>query len=313
MKQFFAKNSPLVILAGLCVVFAAVSTDFRQPRNFATVAYRTSDVGIIAVGQTLVIITAGIDLSVGSVAALSGVVCGLTIVTAGLPMVFGVMAGLLTGFACGMINGLLTTKGRIPSFIATLGMLMVAHGFALILTKGVPIFGFPPGFDYLGGARGWIVPVLITVSIATIFAIVLNFTRFGRAIFACGGNLQSARLSGIPVDRVRVGAFAITGLLAGLAGVIIASRTSIADPNAAEGYELDTIAACVIGGASLMGGQGGAFGSLAGALIMSIMVNFCTLHDFDVYWQYVLVGSLIIALVYYDSLRKRNAGLLQDM
>jgi len=318
MKRFLARHSPLVILAGLCLVLAALVPDFGRPGNLQSVAYRTSVVGMIAVGQTLVVITGGIDLSVGSVAALSGVVSALLMTRAGLPVPLGVVAGCLTGLLCGLVNGLLTAKGRMPAFIATLGMMMAARGAALLAARGVTISNLPASFLYLGGTRdvmglrGWWIPVALTLLAAAVVSVILGTTRFGRAIFAVGGNATGARLSGVAVDWVRIAAFATCGLLTGFAGVLLTSRTSIADPSAAEGMELDAIAACVIGGASLMGGEGGPIGSLAGALIMNVLVNVCNLKHYDVYWQLILIGGLIVLLVYYDSLRKRRAGLLRD-
>jgi ribose/xylose/arabinose/galactoside ABC-type transport system permease subunit len=220
--------------------------------------------------------------------------------------------GTLTGLACGLVNGLLSTKARIPAFIATLGMMMAARGAALLLTDGKNVYRLPDAFDFLGGTEGRWIPVSITVAITLFFAVVLTFTRYGRALFATGGNPVGARLSGIPVDRVRILAFSLAGLLTGFAGMMLTSRTGIGDPKAATGMELDAIAACVIGGASLMGGEGGVVGSLAGALIMNVLVNFFTLSDYEVYWQNVLIGGLIIGLVFYDTLRKRRAGLIKE-
>jgi len=323
MKRILARHSPLVILAMLCIALAVLSPEFRQPVNLQRVAYRTSVVGIVAIGQALVIVVGGIDLSVGSVAALAGVVAGLTMKACGhedgaaleypfYAACLGACAGSMAGLTCGLINGTLCAKGRIPPFIATLGMMLIARGTALLMSGGVPVSGLPDAFYYLGGTRGWYIPVSITAGIAAIFGVVLAFTRFGRAVYATGGNVTGARLSGIAVARVRITAFSVCGLLAGFGGVMLASRTSIATPSAGEGMELDAIAACVIGGASLMGGEGGALGSLAGALIMNVLDNFCRLRNLDVYWQKVLVGALIIGLVYYDGWRKRRAGLTRE-
>lgn len=321
MKRFLARHSPLVILAGLCIVLAVLEEDFRQPRNMQQVAYRTCVVGLVAIGSTLVIVSGGIDLSVGSVAALSGVIGAVAMKDHGMPVPAGIAIGSMVGLLCGLINGLLTTKARIPSFIATLGMMMAARGAALLASGAVPIplSGLDRSFRYLGGSfqfadgsSGWWVPVLITVSLATAFTIVMTFTRYGRALFATGGNATGARLSGISTDNVRITAFALAGLLTGFAGMMLSSRTAIADPSAGEGMELDAIAACVIGGASLMGGEGGVLGSLAGALIMNILVNFFNLRDYNVHWQNVLIGGLIIILVAYDTYRKRRAGLIKD-
>ncbi|HOZ49344.1 MAG TPA: ABC transporter permease [Candidatus Hydrogenedentes bacterium] len=326
MRRFVARHSPLFILAGLCLILAIVSEDFRQPRNLQKVAYRTSVVGIMATGQILVILTAGIDLSVGSIAALAGVVAcvsmkklgvpaageGAELIISGFDVCAGVAIGALVGLLGGAINGFLVTKGKIPPFIVTLGMMMVARGIALLVSGAVSVSGLPESFKYLGGSRGWYIPVGITAAIAAVFAVTLAFTRFGRAVYATGGKLTAARLSGIAVDRVRFLCYSLCGLLCGFAGVVLASRTAIAQPTGAESYELDAIAACVIGGASLMGGEGGCVGALAGALIMQVLLNFCNLRGFDVYWQKVLIGALIIILVYYDNFRKRRAGLLHE-
>lgn len=325
MKFFIARHSPLFMLAALCILLALVSEDFRGARNLQSVAGRTSEIGIIAIGELVVILTGGIDLSVGSVAALGGVVSGMTMnalhgagwagLDAGggaLSAAVGILAGCAVGFLCGLQSGLLVTKGRIPPFIATLGTMMYARGFCLILSGGKQIYGLPPAFFWIGGAKAWWVPVLLTLVFMCCFAIMLNHTRFGRALYATGGNLQAARLSGLPVDAQRTWAYILSGTLAGFAGVVLASRTSVAAPTAAEMYELDAIAACVIGGASLMGGEGGAVAALAGALIMTVLRNYCNLEDIDVYWQQVFVGALIVLLVYYDNYRKRKVGVLKE-
>lgn len=317
MKKFLARHSPLAILACLCVLLAILAPAFRSADNLTNVAYRTVVVGIMAVGQTLVILTAGIDLSVGSVAALSGIVTCLLAKThiaesVSVPVMACVLAGCSTGLLCGLINGTLVAKGRIPPFIVTLGMMMVARGLAQLLSGSISLPAPGGWFPYLGGAKGWWIPVAIMLVTTIFFAVVLATTRFGRAVYAVGGNLSTARLSGIPVDRVRIGAYALCGLMAGFAGVILTSRTTIGSPTAGQGMELDAIAGCVIGGSSLMGGEGGCVGTLAGALIQSVLINFCNLKRLDSYWQQVLVGVLIVALVYYDSVRKRRAGVLKD-
>lgn len=320
MKRFLARHSPLIILAGLCLAMALISERFRQPGNLQDVCGRTCVTAIIAVGELLVILTAGIDLSVGSVAALSGVIAAKSMSEWGLPMPVGVVAGILVGLLCGVVNGLLVTKGRIPPFIATLGTMMASRGIALLVAKSCPINVLVKSFQWLGGSKvlegggtAWWVPVLLAISIAIFFSVLLASTRFGRSIYALGGNLQAARLSGIPVDRVRTGAYALCGLLAGVGGVVLASRTSIGNPTGAEMMELDAIAGCVIGGASLMGGEGGAVAAVAGALIIMVLRNFCNLRNYDANWQQVYVGALVVILVFYDNYRKRKAGLLKDV
>jgi len=319
MTRFIAKHSPLFMLAALCIGLAVYSDTFRTMGNLQNVATRTSEVAVLATGELLVILTGGIDLSVGSVAALGGVLSCLSIkamVEAGLPeglaVTLGVLAGAGAGLICGLINGLLITRGKIPPFIVTLGMMMVARGLALIVSGGNNIFGLPDAFLWLGGGKVWWVPVLVTLVIVITASVTLSHTRFGRSLYAIGGGLQAARLSGISVDACRTAAYAISGLLAGFAGVMLASRTRLAAPAAAEMYELEAIAGCVIGGASLMGGEGGPIAALAGALIMTVLRNFCNLQNIPVYWQQVLVGVLVVALVYYDNYRKRKTGLITD-
>jgi len=322
VKRFVAKHSPLFILAAICIVFAVVSPPFRTSNNLQQVLARTTFVGVLAIGELLVILTAGIDLSVGSVAALAGMVGCMCMKAAGLESIFGenatvllflgIVAGTATGLTCGAVNGALVAKGRIPPFIVTLGMMMIARGAARLLSGGQNVSDLPKAFAWLGGSRARWFPVAITLVITGAGAIVLAFARFGRYLYAVGGNREAARLSGLPVDRVRIAAYAISGTLAGFGGMVLASRTMIGSPNAAEMSELDAIAACVIGGASLMGGEGGALTALAGALIMAVLTNFCILMGLNDNWQRVLIGSLIIVLVFYDNLRKRRAGLLKE-
>jgi ribose/xylose/arabinose/galactoside ABC-type transport system permease subunit len=361
LKRSLQQYSPLIIFAAVCCVLAIVSEPFRSTYNLQQVGARTVTVGVIAIGQLLVILTGGIDLSVGSVAALSGIVGCLfmtgqlfavfgdviaavgnaiahqgslfeplgkaiagiepyidhidTWVMAMPPwfiVIFGVITGAFTGFACGMLNGVFTAKGKIPPFISTLGLMMAARGAARLLTDGQNVSGFPDLFAWLGGANGWWVPVGIVFAVTLLAAFMLTMTPFGRYLYAIGGNLEAARLSGLPVNAVRIAAFAISGTLAGFGGMILASRTGIGSVNAAEMLELDAIAACVLGGASLMGGQGSAIATLAGALIIAVLRNFCNLQQWDVNWQLVIVGGLVILLVYYDNLRKRKAGLLKE-
>jgi ribose/xylose/arabinose/galactoside ABC-type transport system permease subunit len=191
-------------------------------------------------------------------------------------------------------------------------MMMMARGGAYLVSQGRPVYGIPRSFRYLGGSEVWWIPVVVAAVIAGVLAAVLTFTRYGRHLLATGGNITAARLSGVRVDGVRLGAYAVCGLLAGFAGLMLASRTSSGDPNAGMQMELDVIAACVIGGASLMGGEGSVLGAVAGALIMEVLRNVCNLVDLDVYWQPVLIGALIIALVSYDTWRRRRAGLLKE-
>ena len=312
MGNFIAKHSPIFILAVLCIVLAVASPLFRSSANLQNVMQRTAVVGILALGQLLVILTAGIDLSVGSVAALGGVIGCMGMVNYGLPIIPGILLGTGVGLACGAVSGVLTAKGRIPPFIVTLGMMMAARGLALIVSGAVPIFGLPPGFAWLGGTRGWWLPAGLMFGLAAVMAFMLRYTRFGRSLYAVGGNNEAARLSGLPVDWVRIAAYTISGACAGFGGMMMASRSGVASPTELQMFELNAVAACVIGGASLSGGEGGAFAAIAGALIMTVLQNFCNLHDINVHWQQILVGALLVALVFYDNHRKRKSGLLRQ-
>jgi len=319
VKRTISRQSPLIIFAILCIILAVISPDFRKYENLISVAYRTSVIGILCVGELLVILTAGIDLSIGSVAAFASMSACLIMKylhQAQYPGYFVITIGMVTGIVCGafagLINGLLITRGKIPPFIATLGMMMAARGVTLVISGAQTIFGLPPNFSWLGGTLYWWIPVSITGGLALIFAFILTMTRFGRALYAIGGNITATRLSGIRVELVRTIAYVLCGAMAGLAGLVLASRTSVADPKAAETYELDAIAACVIGGASLMGGEGGAISALAGALIIMVLRNFCNIENINTYWQQVFVGTLLVILVFYDNLRKRLSGIIQD-
>lgn len=321
MKRFISKNLLILIMGAVCLLLAWRSPMFLTESNLLNLIRRISAETVTAVGETLVILTGGIDLSVGSVAALSGVVSAKVLRDVpSAPVFVGILAGAVMGLVCGGINGALVTKGKIPPFIATLGMMLAARGASHLMTGGSRISGLPEGVNLLGGTEvswfplkevSWF-PFLMTLLIVILFAVILSYTRFGRQIYATGGNLVSARLSGVSVDRVRFYVYSLCGMLAGFAGVMIVARTKVGDPTMAEGMELDAIAACVVGGASLMGGEGGAFGALFGALIIGALVNLCQLNGMSDEWQRIVVGTLIVVLVFFDNMRKRRSGRLVD-
>ncbi|MFA6239448.1 MAG: ABC transporter permease [Candidatus Hydrogenedentales bacterium] len=313
MKRFLSKNLLVLIMGAVCLFLAWRSQNFLTEGNLLNLIRRTSAVAVTAVGETLVIITGGIDLSVGSVAALAGVVSTRVLRDSEFPVLVGILVGIGTGLLCGGINGALVTRGKIPPFIVTLGMMLAARGAAHVLAGGSRISGMSSGFRLLGGSEVPWIPFVVTLVIVAIFAVVLYHTRFGRQVYAAGGNLVSARLSGVPVDWVRFSVYALCGMLAGFAGIMISSRTGVGDPTMAEGMELDSIAACVVGGASLMGGEGGAFGALFGALIIGTLVQLCQLNGMSDEWQRIVVGTLIVVLVFFDNMRKRRSGRLSDL
>jgi ribose transport system permease protein len=302
------KNGPLGGLIALVVVMAVLSKDFLNGQNLLNVGVQASVTAILAFGVTFVIVSAGIDLSVGSVAALSATVVAWAATSEGLPVWIAVLLGLVVGIAAGLVSGALVAYGKLPAFIATLAMLSIGRGLALVISGGSPI-AFPASVSKLGDTLGgWLpVPVLVMIAMGLIAALVLARTHVGRAMFAIGGNEEAARLSGINVKRRKLVIYAMSGLFAAVAGIVLAARLTSAQPQAAGGYELDAIAAVVIGGASLSGGSGKASGTLIGALILAVLRNGLNLLSVSAFWQQVATGLVIALAVLLDTLRRRSA------
>jgi ribose transport system permease protein len=301
--------APIFSLLALSALAAALSPYFLTLENLFAIGLQMSVVAIMALGQVIVIIAGGIDLSAGSVLALAGVVASMQL-RAGHDLIFAAAGALAVGLTCGLLNGFLVTRGKLPPFIATLGTMGIARGLALIITGGVPIFGLPPSFAGLGGDRlleSIPVPVVITVFAALATHLILAHTRLGRHAYAIGGNKEAARLAGVPVARATQILYTFCGATAGLAGLILASRLNSGQPTAGAGYELDVIAACVIGGASLSGGEGTVGGALIGALIMGVLRNGCNLLDVSAFWQQVAIGAIIIIAVFFDQTRRARS------
>lgn len=292
----------------LGAVFALASPHFLQVNNLTNVAMQTAVIAIIAIGQTYVIVTAGIDLSVGAIAALAGVVAAEVMLRdVGVPL--AIVAGLLTGLACGAVNGVVIAYGNVPPFIATLGMLGIARGIVLVVTDGIPLAGLPREFGTLGSGRLLGIPfvVIIMLLLMFVFGRVLQSSRFGKGLYALGSNEVAAYLSGLHTSRLKVQVYALSGLLAAVGGILLTSRLVSAAPTAGEGYELDAIAATVIGGASLAGGTGTIGGTLIGAFVMGVLRNGLNLLGVSYYWQQIAIGIVIIGAVYLDMLRRRRA------
>jgi ribose transport system permease protein len=303
--------SQLAAAGALIVVFVFLSFAspvFLSADNLFNIGSQTAVVAVIAIGMTLVIITAGIDLSVGSVSALSGVLGVMLMAQAGLPVPVAILGGTLVGATCGLVNGLLVSVAGLNPFIATLGMLTVARGLTFIFTNAVAVFGAPSSFRLLGqGVIGPIpIPILVIVVMAVIGYIVLSRTRLGRYAYAMGSNLEAARLSGIPIRRYLTSVYVISGALAGFGGMIAASRVNSGQPNFGIGLELDVIAAAVIGGASLFGGQGTVVGTLIGAFLIALIRNGAVLLDVNTFYQQVIIGVVIWFAVFWDQYRRRR-------
>jgi len=296
-KDMIRRYGILIGLIGLITGFSILSERFFTISNMLIVMRQTSIVAFLAVGMSFVILGAGIDLSVGSVLAFSGAVGAGVMQNGG--MFFGILAGLALGTALGAFNGIVITKLKIPAFIATLAMMAIARGGTLVYTDGRPITGLPSSFAFLG--RGYIgnvpFPIILMLIIFILAYIILKLTRFGRYVYATGGNINAARASGIKVDNVIISTFAISGFLSGLTGMVLASRLNSAQPTAGVGYELDAIAAVVLGGTNLFGGEGELWGTLVGAFIMGILNNGLNMLNVSSFYQQVVKGIVILIAV----------------
>ena len=310
-KEFVLHNArqfgTLFGLFVLIILLWILTPHFLTVSNLLNVAQQTSINAIIAVGMTFVIIAAGIDLSVGSIMAFSGVVLASAL-EAGLPLPVALLISLAIGMACGLLNGLFITYGKLPPFIATLGMMSVARGAALLYTQGRPISGF--GEDFRSFATGEILgipaPVIIMIFVYIIAHFILNRTKLGRYTYAIGGNEEAALLSGISVKFFKTMIYGLCGMLSGLAAIILTARLNSAQPIAGIMYELDAIAATVIGGTSLMGGEGRIVGTLIGALIMGVLRNGLNLLGISSFVQQIVIGSVIIIAVLIDMALKKH-------
>jgi len=297
----------------LFIFFSIVAKNFFTMRSILSLLLQTSATTIMGIGVTFAIITGGIDLSIGSVIALSGTVAVMAAM-AGVPIWISMIIGLLVGAFTGSLNGLMITKLKLPPFIATLGMLMVARGVALTITNA-NAWPAPDAFGDLGNNTifgtgpkfpGIPYPVLIMIAIALIFSFILGKTRIGRYIYAVGSNEEAARLSGIKVNQVKIVAYIISGLLAGMVGIILASRMVTSQPNSADGYELYAIASAVIGGTSLMGGVGTVLGTVIGSFIIGILNVGLTMSGANYFLQKIVIGLVVIGAVAVDQLKGRG-------
>ncbi|MEX3963938.1 ABC transporter permease [Paraburkholderia sp. EG286B] len=304
------KLGPFVALLIISVALSIVSRDFLTLDNLLNVMRQASINALIAFGMTLVILLGGIDLSAGSVLALSSVIIA-TLLSAGTPAVVATLAGLVAGGLMGYANGLVISKGKVAPFIATLGSMTVLRGLALVVSNGSPISSFNSDFfSLLGGgyvARLVPIPVVLMLVMFGVFWVLLRKTVFGRHIYATGGNAESAKLSGVKVDRIQLWVYTIAGVMSALAGVVLTSRLNSAQPTAGTGYELDAIAAVVLGGTSLTGGRGWIFGTLVGALLIGVLNNGLNLLDVSSFYQQVIKGIVILLAVLIDRGNKKSS------
>ncbi len=297
----------------LFTVFSITANNFFTMRSVLSLALQTSAITLMGIGVTFTIITGGIDLSIGSVVALSGTIA-VMVALAGVPIWLSMIIGLLVGVASGFLNGLMITKLKLPPFIATLGMMMVARGVALTITNA-NAWPAPEGFGTLGNDAifrtgpkfpGISYPVLIMIAVAIIFSFILSKTRLGRYTYAVGSNEEAARLAGIRIHQVKIINYIFCGLLAALVGIILASRMTTSQPNSAIGYEMNAIAAAVIGGTSLMGGVGSVGGTVIGSFIIGILTVGLTMQGANYFMQQIVIGLVVIGAVTIDQLKGRK-------
>ena len=303
---YLSKYGIFIALIVICIMLSIATPYFFTTQNIIIVLRQVSINGILAIGVTFVIIAGGIDLSLGSVLALTGVVAASFAHPGTYALVVPVMLGILTGVIIGAINGLTITLGKVAPFIVTLGMMTIARGLALVWSDGRPVTNLSPAFNYIGGGDllRIPVPILLFVLVIIVSAVILNYTRIGRYIYAVGGNENAARASGIRVSGVKLFAYMMCSGLAGLAGIILASRITTGQPNAGIAYELDAIAAVVIGGTSLLGGRGSIAGTVIGVLIIGVINNGLDLLNVTSYYQQIIKGVIIVCAVLLD---RKNA------
>lgn len=296
------KYRVLLIFVALLIVASLLSDAFLTTSNLFNVFRQVSIIAIMSVGMTLVIITAGIDLSVGSVMAFSGAVLA-GIITAGIPLPIAIIACILVGIVLGIFNGFIVAKGKVPAFIATLAVMVIARGMTLVFTQGNPIVVSDTSFRFIGAGTifGVPFPIVLMIVIYIIMYWVLKHTTFGRYLYAIGGNEEASRLAGISVDRVKIAVYALAGFFASVSALIYTSRLMSAQPNAGAGMELDAIAAVIIGGTRLSGGRGAVTGTLIGALIMGVLDNILNLTNVSPFYQDIAKGLVILAAVLIDS------------
>jgi ribose transport system permease protein len=317
-KAFFARFRSLLALALMVLVLSVLSDRFLTPDNGWNILRQISVNLCLSVGMTLVILSGGIDLSCGAILALAGAMAagllknGLAIPGTELLLQFttsgAILAGVLVGGAAGWVNGFAITRFSLPPFVATLGMFSIARGLTMLWTGGFPITGLGDGFGHLGTGTflGMPMPVWIMLALTAVFIVVTKRTRFGRHLYAVGGNERAARLTGLNVSRIKLAVYTLAGALAGVAGLIVTARLDSAQPNAGLGYELDSIAAVVIGGTSLSGGRGSIWGTVLGCLIIGVLNNGLFLLNVSPFWQQVIKGLVILLAVALDKMNAKG-------
>jgi ribose transport system permease protein len=326
-RQIIFQSGPLIALLLICIFLSIATPHFLTVSNLVNVVRQSSITAILAIGQTLVILSAGIDISVGAICALAGSVAAVLMTSEvsilGLKIgpvnvVTGILIALVVGSIAGFINGFITTKGRIPDFITTLGTLAIFRGIALLVTGGLPVPShltatavsgqIPPFLIWLGSGDVLGIPAagLAALLVTIVAAVMLRYINLGRFVYAVGGNREAARVSGIKVDRVKIAVYMCSGIACAIAAMVLVGRLNSANALMADGEELRSIGATVIGGTGLYGGEGGVFGSLIGAMIMGVLGNGLNLLNVSAFWQRILQGLVVILVVLFDQWRRRR-------
>lgn len=312
MRRFLKKKTTTIflVLVGMCIVLGFANKSFLMYENLASVARATAYTAILSIGELMVILICGIDLSVGATCGLSAVVSALMIANLALPLPVVILAGLLSGLIVGAINGSLIVGLKLPPFIATMGTTQIINSVALLLTDGKPVLGLGEDFLFIGQGKVLYLPVAMWILI--VFAIVgslfLNRTVTGRKLYALGGGEEAARLSGVRVKQLKIVTYVICGFMAAMCGIILCARMGSAQGSTGAGYQMDAIAACVIGGASMSGGEGNVSGTIIGAAIMCVIRNALVMLSVSTYWQSMIIGFIIIAAVMIDQFRRASAN-----
>lgn len=306
LKRFASRNGALIGLIVLCIILSLATPAFLTGSNIINVGIQAATVAILAFGQTFVIVAAGIDLSVGAVAAISSMFIAYSSAVMGLNPVLSIVLGLVTGALFGFLSGVANAFLKLPSFIATLAMMSVARGLTLVISDGRPIATSPVVNFFGSTVLGIPMPIVMMIIMGVIAAVILNFTTIGRSMYAVGGNMEASRLSGIRIHKTQIMVFVLSGIFSAVAGLVIAGRLYSAQPQAATGYEMDAIASVVIGGASLSGGKGKISGTFVGAILLAVIRNGLNILNVSSFWQQVVIGLVIAFAVSFDTLRRKE-------
>lgn len=312
LRRFWdmSESGIIIILIVYAVFVQCVNPRFLSALNIMNFLRQGGYILLGGIGMTMVLIACGLDLSVGSVLALSGIMSGFAMSKFNMPVPVGILVGLVVGLVLGMINGSIIIRFKIPPMIMTLGMMYMARGVVYITTLGVSVYPLPDSFLALEQSKLWGMPVVVPFALllAAAFHFVLNYTEFGRSVYAIGGNVETAKLSGINIGKVTLAVYAICGVLAGLTGLVYASRLGSAQPGSGDGYEMNVIAACIIGGTSTFGGRGTILGTVLGAMFMSMLSNSMTLMKIDVNYHKLVIGAVLVLAVILDQYKRELAN-----